>query len=251
MELNRPDLVKILEGYNVDCYGVETASLRILTDTILAEKKTGKYIKRVLESDRYPSTIVKVANEIGMFIPYGRRYSLESYNHFLENIGYYENVSGDHNTLDLYDVYISTNPIEILKGYRDDDLMKTGYEPGNNRNESLQKFVKKHLDSHGRFTLDSNIFTPYSSKCKSVTYNGVKYSVSEVDANIKNGTFSHLALHELRQRILEKLEGWRCMNKFNDVMGPPELITLLYELESILEDEPRPHLACFLGNPEL
>ena len=271
MGLSRSDLTDLCSAYSVECYGVSSDHLARILEHLSETKITWPALQEVLDSDRYPLTIMNIASKIGMIIPVRRRHGLETYRHFLENLYYYEEIIDEPRTLDLYEVYIGISPVKMLLRYRDQDLVQVGFVPGNNRLEALQKFIRDTLQIHGEFTLESNSRSLYSSKAKLIVYQQgeeeCRYTSSEfinlfdssrgVVWKNKKGfgdpkpefAFNRLALHQLRQRILERLVQWRSRDGFKPAQGPTELHTILTNLEGFLQNEPRNDLSSYLGNP--
>lgn len=66
------------------------------TNELLADVKKScdlyTTIEKAILSSRYPKEIIELAKSVGMNIPIIHRYGIKTYNYFIENIIYYENV---------------------------------------------------------------------------------------------------------------------------------------------------------------
>ncbi len=273
MGLSRSDLSDLFQAYGLESSGVSSGQIRELIEHLSSTKRTWSVLQEILESNRHPITVMKIAYKAGMLIPMKRRYGLDAYRHFLENVKYYDLITDEVKSLDLYEIYLSIDPIKFLMRYRDSDLVQVGFIPGQDREEALRKFYRNTLEVYGTFTLESNSRSTYSTKAKVIRYRSpyedIYYSASDLTIlfDLSRGilwkdrqgfgdprpelAFNRLALHQLRQRILEKFEQWRNRDGFKQASGPPELHTILTGLENFLTNEPRNEISAYFGNPTL
>lgn len=191
-------------------------------------KKTYTILYTVLFSDRTPNTIVREANKIGMFIPLSKRYGINAFYFFINNINYYEDVLDKEHTRypSHEDIVRTSNKYQLLSSFTDEEIIKHGkcsIFNYNDRKEMLNKYIFDNYTSLGQFSIDSNSRRIYSYNYPLITYTDGKekihYSIIDLidsynhQLNIiykKPGVpFHQLSLLQLRQIILEKLSKWK------------------------------------------
>lgn len=271
-------IMDIFYAYGLSTSGLNESELNRILDNINQTKKTFPYLQRVINSDRYPYTIMTISSKIGMYIPPQKRLGLDTYSFFLNNIKYYEATFDreSQQVPDLYQIYMSNDKVSLLMKFKDPEILKHPYKftrNYNNRKEMIQNFIKDNINIHGQFKLDINTRKVYESDVKVIKYQEgsitKSYSLYDfyslidrekgivwkdpqgfLDKDEKN-TFSRLSLHHLRQQILEKSNQWKNRDTSFQYNGPPELYTILCILEQLLINEPRNDANAYLGCPML
>lgn len=79
------------------------------------------FAKRLITSNRTPEECIKLAQEIGMFVPYNCRYGLRTYAYVLQHLSEYENVRVDRK-LEKY-MFYTLDPAELMM-YSDYELLR-------------------------------------------------------------------------------------------------------------------------------
>lgn len=270
---SRSDLADLFRAYGLGSSGVSSDQIKELLNHLGSTKRTWPFLQEAVDSNRHPVSCMKIAAKAGIIIPAKRRYGLNAYNHLLDNIKYYDSISDEVKSLDLYEVYLSIDPIKFLMRYRDSDLIQVGFIPGLDREEALRKFYRDTLEIYGTFTLESNSRSTYSTQAKVIRYRSqyedIYYAASDLMIlfDLSRGilwktrqgfgdprpelAFNRLSLHQLRQRILEKFEQWRNRDGFKQTNCPAELQSILTGLENFLITEPRTEISAYIGNPIL
>jgi len=184
-------------------------------------------------SDRAPSTIVAIAEKLGMIIPGDKRYGLNAYHYFLDNFRYYQKV--DPQLRELPDP-------RCLEKVPDYLLDKEGLD-----RPSLLKAMQQKL-CQGRFHLLSSDFS-LTSKLSS---NLIKYEepgkinlyslqklrtlVDRTNQTLwkiyNKEKFPEQAVLGLRQLMVEQLGKWTRAK--THVMSNNQFCKLLFELDGIL-----------------
>jgi len=280
-DMNQPDLfheldlssrIDVFSAYGLTLTGMDEKTQVIYFQQLHLNKKTCPYLLEVIQSDRHPYTIMKLAHQIGMYIPPQQRTGLKTYQFYLQNIRYYEKVFERYHqpVPDLYELYLAQDPVSILMKFRDEEILLPEFRFDRNytdRKQMLTDFIVKNISGHGHFKLDSNSRRSYSSKAKVISYTepGQKllYSTSDLLKLIdlrreviwKDSTyqaaFSRLSLHHLRQQILEKFEQWKHRDGYLQFSGPPELARILSHLETLLVIDVRTDTGAYLGYPQI
>lgn len=243
----------ILRVYNIAYTNIGKENIRRILKNLNDTKFTFTYLLEVLESNRYPIQIIKVAKKVGMFIPPMYRFGIHAFSYFINNIKYYEDVliKDSKKSPTIYEIFYSQNRVKFLMGFRDDQLMLKEYSFSKrniNRLKFINEFIKNNITSKGEFRLLSNSRYMYKSNSKCIKYIsnlGEQYfSVDDIikhtnttNKRIKNpigGFFEELSLLTLFKRILEKFSFWKRRENDVNTAFPDNMSKLLTLLENIL-----------------
>ena len=268
----------ILNAYDLSASGLSPSEISTILENLQLHRKTYSYLEEAVKSNRYPYTVMLVAAKIGMYIPPRKRLGIAAYKFFISNIRYYEATfeRADQEVPGLYTIYMAKDKVNMLMKFRDDEILKAGYQFSRNyssRLDMINKFIAENISVYGYFSLDSNSRKSYGSKAKVITYQeaGQKWSYSANEflllMDMSRGTvwknssgflsnssavaFSRFSLHHLRQQILEKFEQWRHRDGLIQTTGPTELYNILVNLENLLANDVRNDASAYLGNPVL
>jgi len=269
----------IFRAYGLSTSGLNHEEQLIVLIELSKLRRTFNFLKEVIESDRYPRTVMLLASKVGMYIPPFRRIGLRAYEFYLANIKYYETVlerpSMELRIPSLNEIFMAKDRISFLMRCRDDEILRPGYKFSrryDDRREMIKKFITDNILPLGEFRLQNNSRSSYSSKTKTIIYNDTKttisYSVAELlklfdlsrrvlwkdsrgfTSPQKDLAFSQLSLLHLRQQILEKFGQWRDHNSYQS-SGSKDLYQVLTSLDLILIDEPRYDIGAYLSTPRL
>jgi len=241
-------------------------------------KKTYPFLYSVVFSDRHPSTIVQEASKIGMFIPIAKRYGINAYNFYINNINNYEVVFERQNSTypTHEDIIRSNDKYKLLSMYRDEEIFSNGHCTIFNyddRRDMLEKYIKDNYLSLGHFSIDSNSRSIYSYTLPLITYNDgrekIHYSIADLihfyDPNTriiykKPGiAFNPLSLLHLRQLILEKLAKWKDRAGYNVTyekekkiipISEHELKILVNYIDSCIPHINKPDIKSYIDTPQ-
>lgn len=224
----------IFRAYGSYQTGLNKSQIQEKINHISALKKTYPFLRDVVFSDRLPSTIIREANKIGMFIPIAKRYGLHAYNFYINNIEYFETIFDRNNAPypSHEEIIRTSDKYKLLSMYRDDEIFSNGKSVIFNyddRKEMLSKYIDENYIFIGHFTIDSNSRSIYSYSLPLITYteDNLKehYSIGELiklyDVNSRiilkknGGAFNPLSLLQLRHIILEKICKWKDKSGYN------------------------------------
>ena len=272
--LSNFELLEILGAYGLQQNFASKNEALIKIRALHKQKKTFNNLLSVIQSTRSAYDVMLHASHIGMYIPVTKRYGLEAYHFYMNNVKYYEKVM-DRCELSvpppkILDIFLGDNRMNLLLSLRDDEILTPPYTYSINysdRVNMLKHFMHMNFDTIGEFDLPSNSRTVYGTKfctifysCFIVSNNSIaefEYSTEEflrlIDEDskcvytdtAKKHIFSELSLLGLRKKILEKLAQWKIRDNNNDIAAP-RLYKIFQKLDRILDSKNRISSAAYL-----
>ena len=264
-------VVDIIRAYKLSAIGCSELELKNLSLSLSKIKKTFTHLKNVVSSTRYPYVVMEKSAKIGMYIPPRQRCGILAYEFFINNIRHYETVRNRVKVPPKEDLYLASDPFDLLLSMRDDQILVKGYKFTRNytdRTEMIKDFIRNNLLTLGRFELPSNVKESYDAGTRLILYQRLtygssgsgsgdsergsgsrsgemvvreRYSVGELTKMIAaqlsgmNHKFDRLAVMDLKKKILVKISQWRQSDN-NSKSGPPDLLTLLGQCEAVTNE---------------
>jgi hypothetical protein len=240
----------------LDAYRMTLPDGNYETGEIFCEKIRGSnmaldYLMEAIEGDRSPKSIMATATKIGMYIPVGVRYGLNSYKFFIDNVRHYENVFQNMNSvLDMRSIMSSADPVKSLSFFADAKIFDV---TGNNdclmiymdRMEMLSHVVRE-INVGGNFILKSNDPRMYQ-KGRVITFDyygaretldvstvltriDEKHNVIWVD-DTRSQACSTLCVGRLADSISVNITRWE--NEMSKPIIPSNLVFLLHTIRKL------------------
>jgi len=228
-------------------------------------KRTFPLLNEAIFSDRHPYTIMKIAGEMGMYIPPKSRLGLAAYRFFIHNLKYYEEVLEQPDPT-IYEIIMATDSVQFLMKFKDHQILKAGYKFTRNykdRREMIEQFIQENILQYGKFQLTTHSRKVYDTKAKTIEYKDHKeklhFSVNDFldKVDLKNRrvmktqteAFTNLSLIHLRQQLLKQIEQWYQRDGYMQNYISKSLQNLLNALERILQNEVKSDISAYLGQP--